>query len=219
MIKNESQGLASLIASNIAESGISWSQARYELKKENPFLKSSDLPTAEQIEQALREHYTIFDPKGHEARLLELRQISLRAMERLKQFDPLLTKGVLNGCADKFSHIYLYLRSPDPKEVELFLIDDGVDLEIFPSQEQSKQAPTEEIAFEAETPTQGYFAKKGISVWIQAKIFESYPSLKRNTEFKPDPYQNALECKKFASIEDVKKLIEISSQRLNSFPN
>ena len=208
--------LASLAATYIAEDKITWFQARQKLLEENPFLKPNHLPNDNQIEAALREYYAIYKPKEHEQCLFELRKVALDVMLRLENYDPILTKGVLNGCADDSSPICLYLKSPDPKEIELFLLDKNIEMEILPSDKAGRKEPMEEIIFEAPCPSGSYFSKKGINIWVSAKIFEEYPTLKRISSNLPDAYQEKLETNKFAGIDDVKRLIDISFIRLHS---
>ncbi len=84
-----------LAAGIIAEKGLPWNEARSEILESNPHLSTSMLPSDEQIETALREHYAIFDPEGHKRASKETSvDGSNGRVKELEQYSPLLTKGV-----------------------------------------------------------------------------------------------------------------------------
>ena len=103
MRRKDTRGLAAEAAAIIAEGVPDWSEARRKLAEEYEITSSAQLPDDDAIESALREHYAIFDPKGHAERLLELRRAALIVMKEVSDYKPLLIRGVLNGCADKYS--------------------------------------------------------------------------------------------------------------------
>lgn len=199
---------AAAAASAIAEKGISWNEARGEILEKNPQLSASQLPTDDQIETALREHYAIFDPVGHKERLRELRMMALTVMQELSNYSPLLTKGVLNGCADKYSNIYIDVFAEDPKELEIFLLDRNIDYESYPIQGKSKRDPIGELVVEAPSLKEGILRNEHISVWVVLKIYDSHYKATKKRKKEPDPWQIMEESNQFASIEDLKKILE-----------
>ncbi len=198
---------SAIAASIIAEKGISWNEARAEILESNPHLSSSQLPNDEQIETALREHYAIFDASGHKVRLRELRQMALMVMKELAQYSPLLTKGVLNGCADKYSNIYIDLFSDDPKEVALFLLDRNIDFESYPIERKTRKDPVEELVVEAPSLRNGVLKGEHISVWVILRVYDSQPQARKKQNKLPDQWQIEEESCKFASIEDLERIL------------
>ncbi len=208
MYKTLSEKLSALVAKRIADSGITWSQARQELKDEGVVLKSSDLPTDDQIESALREHYAVFDPDGHALRLRELRIIAKNVMEELAPFQPEIFRGVLNGCADKFSPICLIVTCDSAKELEIFLLDSGIEPEVNESTQMAAGSPAEEIYFEATTPKGGYFSSNGLPVLVKLSVYEhTYPN-KKKARKAPDFWQIEEETQRSANLEELSNLIE-----------
>ena len=199
---------AALAAGIIAEKGLPWNEARSEILESNPHLSTSMLPSDEQIETALREHYAIFDPEGHKERLRELRLMALTVMKELEQYSPLLTKGVLNGCADKFSNIYIDLAADDPKEVELFLLDRNIDFESYPIEGRTKRDPVEELIVEAPSLRNGVLRDQHISVWVVLRVYDGHQQGKKKQNKLPDQWQIEEESFKFATIEYLKKILD-----------
>ena len=58
---------------------------------------------------------------------LNAREIAVRAMTLLDQFNPHLVGSVLSGAAGKYAGIQLQLFTDDVKAVEMYLIDLGAD--------------------------------------------------------------------------------------------
>jgi hypothetical protein len=82
-----------------------------------------ELPTNEEIDEALKAYRQIYHQKEHRDRIRALRETALRAMRELAQFNPYLTGSVLTGNAGKYADVNLQLYTDNPKAVELFLID------------------------------------------------------------------------------------------------
>lgn len=87
---------------------------------------SRELPTNEEIDDALRDYQSLYDQGEHQARLKRLRQLALDVMRDLGQFNPHLTGSVLSGSAGKYADIDLQLFADSVKTVELYLLDRGI---------------------------------------------------------------------------------------------
>ena len=61
--------------------------------------------------------------------LLALRQTALDLLELLAPFNPYLTGSVLDGTAGEHSRIDILLFADSAKEVEIFLLNRGIDVE------------------------------------------------------------------------------------------
>lgn len=210
MSNKEKITLASEIATIIAEGQSDWNEARKTIAEEFQIRSLSQLPKDEEIESALREHYAIFDPQGHASRLLELRKTALRAMKEVSDYKPVLTRGVLNGCADKYSDIFLLAECEDPKALEIELIDRGIEIEVLPNDRYGKNEHEEEIVFAAPLIRGGYFDKNHTTVWVRMKVFTDKAVLKNKGSKLPDQWQIKEEAAKTADIEALRQLIQLT---------
>jgi hypothetical protein len=84
------------------------------------------LPENERVEFELRRYLRTFGGDAHLARLAELRAIALDLMELLAGFNPHLVGAVLNGTATDHSNLHLHLFTDSAKDVEIFLLNEGM---------------------------------------------------------------------------------------------
>ncbi|MBK9244658.1 MAG: hypothetical protein IPM30_07335 [Burkholderiales bacterium] len=84
------------------------------------------LPENELVETELRRYLRTFGGPRHAALLAEMRATALALMEYLAPFNPYLVGAVLNGTATEHSTLHLQLFTDSAKDVEIFLLDDGV---------------------------------------------------------------------------------------------
>lgn len=89
----------------------------------------AQLPRNTEVEEALREHQRIFQADSQGARLRELRETALEALEFFDRFRPRLVGPVLEGTADIHSAVCLHLFADTPEEVAIFLSDNGIPFE------------------------------------------------------------------------------------------
>jgi hypothetical protein len=119
--------IAHLAARLMAEDGIEdYALAKRKAARQAGMPDTRELPNNEEIDAALRTYQQIFHQEAHRDRLRALRQMALRAMRELAQFNPHLTGSVLNGNAGKYADINLQLFTDSAKAVELYLIDRGI---------------------------------------------------------------------------------------------
>ena len=85
-----------------------------------------DLPTNEEIEQALQQHLQLFhgDTLANDVR--RLRRLALEAMQFLSDFEPRLVGPVLSGTVAPEAEIQLHVRADTPEMVDGFLRDNGI---------------------------------------------------------------------------------------------
>ena len=84
------------------------------------------LPENDLVELELRRYLRTFGGQRHEALLTELRNVALALMEYLAPFNPHLVGAVLNGTATEHSALHLHLFTDSAKDVEIFLLNEGV---------------------------------------------------------------------------------------------
>lgn len=88
------------------------------------------LPDDAQVEQEVRQYQALFHGDTQPARLHRLRTIALEVMEKLADFHPFLTGAVLNGTAGEHDDICLQVFAESAKEVQIYLLNHGVNIEI-----------------------------------------------------------------------------------------
>ncbi len=89
-----------------------------------------ELPSNEQVEDAVREHIALFCADTQPAELQALREVACEWMQRLQTFRPHLSGAVWRGTATQLSAVHLDLYCDDPKSAEISLINAGVDFDV-----------------------------------------------------------------------------------------
>ncbi|MGH8679453.1 MAG: UDP-N-acetylmuramate--alanine ligase [Burkholderiales bacterium] len=116
--------IAHLAARLMAVDGIDdYALAKRRAARQAGAAETRNLPTNQEVEQALRAYRQLYRPHEQEARLRHLRRQALLMMRMLDQFNPFLSGPVLLGSAGKYSDIDLHLFTDSAKDLELFLIN------------------------------------------------------------------------------------------------
>ena len=127
------------------------------------------IPDNALVESELRRWLATFEGARHVERLRALRQLALQLMQRLGAFEPHLVGAVLNGTATDHSDIRMQLFTDSAKDVEIFLLNEGVDFEVF----DDKAAPgaAEELVQFVIQParTRGMPARVGVVLAIYGR--------------------------------------------------
>ncbi len=84
-------------------------------------------PDNAEVEAELRAYRSLYQDEEHAELLYDLRQTALELMELLADFRPYLTGSVLEGTAGPHSNIDILLFADSAKEVEIFLLNRGID--------------------------------------------------------------------------------------------
>jgi hypothetical protein len=122
--------IAAAAARIMAEEGIDdFALAKRKAARRLGAADSEALPANDEIEAELREYLALYQAEAHPQRIGEMRRAALEAMRALERFSPYLTGPVLSGIAGPYAEIELQLFPESSKEVELFLLDRGVDYE------------------------------------------------------------------------------------------
>jgi len=87
------------------------------------------LPSNQEIEQALTDYQRLFQGESQPQLLRELRGIALEAMQMLRDFRPRLAGAVADGTAGRQSEISLHLYADTMEEVAIQLIDSAIPYE------------------------------------------------------------------------------------------
>src|SRR5919106_639011 len=103
---DERSRIAHYAARLMAEDGIEdYAVAKRKAARQAGIPDTRQLPTNEEVDEALRTHHTLYGGAEHAERLHALRQHALRIMRDLERFNPYLTGSVLTGNAGKYADI------------------------------------------------------------------------------------------------------------------
>jgi hypothetical protein len=120
--------LAAVAARLVVEEGMEYAAAKR--KAARTCGGRPELPSNEQLEDAVREHIDLFCADTQPAELQALREVSALWMQRLAEFRPHLAGAVWRGTATRNSAVHLDLYCDDPKAAEIALVNAGVSYEV-----------------------------------------------------------------------------------------
>ena len=118
--------IAHLAARLIAVDGIDdLSLAKRKAARQAGATETRSLPSNEEVEVALKSYLQLYQADEHAERLAHLRACALELMRTLERFNPQLSGPVLEGNAARYSNVDLHLFTDSPKDVELFMLNQG----------------------------------------------------------------------------------------------
>ena len=134
MAKENLQQLRQVIAQQaarmMAEEGISdFAYAKKKAGRQFNAIDNLSLPSNAEIEEELRLYNQLFLSEEQPENLLTLRKNALFTMQLLEKFNPHLTGPVLDGTAGLGSETHIHLFADSLKEVEMFLLNQGIPFE------------------------------------------------------------------------------------------
>jgi hypothetical protein len=144
--------IAAAAARLVAQDGADYGSAKRKAAKQllgNEQPGAHLLPDNAQIEEEVRQYQALFHADTQPARLRHLRTLALQVMEALAPFSPYLTGSVLNGTAGEHDDIRLQLFADSAKDVEIFLLNKNVTLDISeaPHFKGQRYDPVEVVSF------------------------------------------------------------------------
>lgn len=132
-IANLRQEIAIAAARMIAEEGTSYDVAKRKAARQilgNSRVTGEILPDNMAIEKEVKLYNELFLADSQPARLLHLRTLSLKLMKELEEFNPYITGAILNGTGGEHTDIHLQLFTDNVKDVEIFLLNMGIDFDV-----------------------------------------------------------------------------------------
>jgi len=133
--------IASAAARLIAEDGITdYHQAKRKAARQLGLPEHSPFPDNAEVEAELRAYRSLYQEEGHAELILALRQTALELLDLLAEFRPYLTGSVLDGTAGEHSRIDILLFADSAKEVEIFLLNRGIDVRHVESRNERVEA-------------------------------------------------------------------------------
>ncbi len=123
--------LAASAARLVVEEGLEYAAAKRKAARDAAGAARSrsrvELPSNEAVEDAVREHLSLFCADTQPAELASLRKVALSWMERLAEFRPHVSGAVWRGTATRLSAIHIDLYADDTKAPEIALLNQSVD--------------------------------------------------------------------------------------------
>jgi hypothetical protein len=115
----------------IVDDGLDYASAkRRALREVGPQAgRGAVLPPNEQVEDAVREHLSLFHAETQPRELAALRRLALTWMDRLADFRPYLGGAVWRGTATRLSPVLIDLYCDDPKAAEIGFLNEGITFE------------------------------------------------------------------------------------------
>lgn len=117
--------IAQATARLIADEGLPWGAAKQRALRDLGLPPRTALPSNDKVEDALREHLSLFESDTQPSELRQLRELAAGWMARLAEFEPLLVGAAWRGTANRLSDLHLELFSDDPKAPEIALLNAG----------------------------------------------------------------------------------------------
>ena len=142
--------LAAAAARLIAEEGCDYRQAK---RRAVQALLGPDadthgvLPDNAEVEYEVRRHLSLFAADTHPALLAALRRTAAAVMEHMAEFNPHLVGAVLGGTATEHSDIELHLFSDSAKDVEVALMNSGIEFDAEPGDSDVRPTAQEQLLF------------------------------------------------------------------------
>lgn len=120
--------VAAAAAALVADEGLEYAAAKK--KAARALGHRGELPSNEQLEDAVREHLAIFHADTQPGELRALRELALQWMLRLTEFRPHLAGAAWRGTATRQSALLIDLYCDDPKAAEIGLLNLGISFDV-----------------------------------------------------------------------------------------
>ena len=120
--------LAAMAAAWVVDEGMEYGAAKRKAARQQP--GRPELPSNEQVEDAVREHIALFCAGTQAQELQALREVALLWMRRLQDFRPHLSGAAWRGTATQRSAVHIDLYCDDIKAAEIALINTGVPFDV-----------------------------------------------------------------------------------------
>ena len=122
--------IAVVAARLIAEDGISdYGLAKRKAARQLGLSDNVEFPDDAEIDIELKLYRDLYQDGEHAAHIRALRLAALDLLNLLEQFSPYLTGSVLDGTAGEYSSIDILLFADSAKEVEIFLLNQQIDVQ------------------------------------------------------------------------------------------
>jgi hypothetical protein len=126
------RAIASAAARLMAEDGITdYGAAKRKAARGLGAGDGDALPANEEIEAELRSWQSLYQEDEQRERVHDLRATALEVMQLLREFNPYLTGGALDGTAGRYSAAEIELFADSSKDVEIALLSHGIAYDVM----------------------------------------------------------------------------------------
>ena len=125
MSNSLTEQLAAAAAALVVDEGMEYGAAKRKVARQQHGGRT-ELPSNEQLEDAVREHIALFCSGTQALELRALREVARQWMQRLQEFRPHLSGAAWRGTATRLSAVHIDLYCDDTKAAEIALINTGV---------------------------------------------------------------------------------------------
>lgn len=133
--------IASAAARLMAEDGITdYHHAKRKAARQLGLPEHTAFPDNAEVEAELRVYRSLYQEEGHAELIAAMRHTALELLDLLAEFHPYLTGSVLDGTASEHSKIDILLFADSAKEVEIFLLNRGIDVRHVESRNERVEA-------------------------------------------------------------------------------
>jgi hypothetical protein len=125
--------IAAAAARLVVESGLEYGAAKAKAVRalaRRGGVARAQMPSNEQVEDAVREYVDLFCADTQPAELAALREVAVQWMQRLADFRPHVGGAVWRGTATRLSAVQIDLYCDDAKAAEIALLNLGVDFDV-----------------------------------------------------------------------------------------
>jgi len=133
--------IATAAARLMAEDGITdYHLAKRKAARQLGLTEHVGFPDNAEVEAELRAYRSLYQGEDHEEMIAAMRHTALELLDLLADFRPYLTGSVLEGTAGEHSNIDILLFADSAKEVEIFMLNRGIDVEHVDSRNDRVEA-------------------------------------------------------------------------------
>lgn len=124
--------IAELAGRLMAEHGIrDYALAKRKAARQLGLPEGASLPSNEEVDQALMERQSLFEPHDQLLLLAELRDEALQVMQVFDRFNPILTGAIASGAVSEYSIIELDIQADSSKDFEQFLVNQEIEFKVM----------------------------------------------------------------------------------------
>jgi hypothetical protein len=165
--KNNNRSIvATRAAEIIMEEGVTdYLFAKKKAAKSLGLLTNDNLPSNQEIDNALKEYQNIFQEEVDSAIINKIKEEALNTMVLFEDFNPHLTGQLLEGLIPKFPKIQINLFTDNIKEVEYTLLNNNIAFDVKDTIYQEK------LSKKKSTKTIPAFILEGIWFPIELKVY------------------------------------------------
>jgi hypothetical protein len=204
--------IAATAARLIAEEGCDYAQAKRRAVQELVGdARTAPIPDNAEVEREVRRYLRLFDGEQHPKLLAGLRHAASTLMERFAAFEPHLIGAVLNGTATEHSDIHLHLYVDSAKDVEVFLLDTGIEFDVDEGPADERPRMLERLSFLVPAPPGAGLPRQLNRIAVHLHVYPR-DAIRIAPKHRPDvavePELHPVEASGRANLAAVRRLIE-----------